>query len=553
MALRRDIVRAHRFDENLSGYGLGEDREMGYRLGTDYWLLEARRAHVVHRRDSSQRPDHRRAGYMTVRNYLYILQKTIRLGVGDWLLVAWGLLVLAAMHVMWALVGDRAAHLAELRGMIEGCLSYLRSTSEFGTWNAESVRSTPSPRLARSVLGEADTPHSPVRVLFVTNRLEPGGAERMLVGLVTHLPRDLVQSYVLCLKDAGPLAAECRHAGVIVLENVLRHKTDAGVIRRIQRIITDHSIDIVVVAHSGGDRMFWSTLAGKLCGAPIVVWSHWFPRSGRRHFERANRALYRCVDAFVALGERHRRALIRHEHLPAGRIHVIPNAVDLASFMHGTSREEARRRLRLHEGQLGVALIANLRREKRHDVFIQAAQRLSTANADLRFFVIGDGPDRDAVQAAAAASAMDHERLRLLGPRDDVPVLLSGMDICCLCSEVECFSVTMLEAAAAGCCFIGPNAGCLPEFVDHRRNGLLIKPADVPSLADAISELAGDAALRRRLTEEARRKVIRGFGMNVMAAAFVELFAALRNRAGERHRIHPIGRCERLAVSRAGG
>jgi glycosyltransferase involved in cell wall biosynthesis len=358
----------------------------------------------------------------------------------------------------------------------------------------------------------------------------------MLIGLVNHLPGHRVRPHVLCLKDAGPLAPECHRVGVPVFEGLLRFKTDAAVITRIRRIISEHAIDSVTIAHSGGDRMFWGTLAAGLSALPVVVWSHWFPTAGHRHFERPNRALYRCVDAFVALGERHRRALVRHEHLPAGRIAVIPNAVDLAAFMHATPRKEARRRLRLDVSQVGVAIIANLRREKRHDVFIEAAHRLAPANPRLRFFIIGDGPCRDAVQAAAAASGLDHETLRLLGPRDDVPVLLSGLDISCLCSEVECFSVSMLEAAAAGCAFIGPAVGCMPEYLKHRQTGFLIEAGSPGALADAIGELADNAALRQAMAREAKKKAIQRFGFERLAGEFADLLQSLGHRRRLAHR-----------------
>jgi glycosyltransferase involved in cell wall biosynthesis len=276
--------------------------------------------------------------------------------------------------------------------------------------------------------------------------------------------------------------------------------------------------------------MFWTTIAAHTLELPVVVWSHWFPLPRDGHFEAANRALYRWVDAFVALGHRHRLALIRNAHVPAGRIVVIRNAIDVERFARGHSREEARRRLRLEAHHVAVGLIANMRPEKRHDVFIEAARRLAADNPDYRFLVIGDGPHRDAVQAAAAASGMDHEVLRLLGAREDVAELLPGIDISCLCSEVECFSVTMLEAAVAGCAFIGPDVGSLPEHLEHGVTGLVIKPADVGSLADSIQQLGSDPDLRRRLVAAAQDRVVKDFTVGKMVRSFVDLFASLSRR-----------------------
>ena len=542
MALRRSVVLANPFDENLVEYALGEDREMGYRLAPRHWLLESKLARVRHRRDPGQRLDGRRLGLMTVRNYLYILRKTCHLGVGEVLLIAWSFAVLMSMHAVWLLGPSRRMHFNSLVGMIRGLIH-----TAWDTLPLRPIRRTPvsqpqdkdirTPALA--IYPSKPGPLEERRVLFVTNRLENGGAELMLLALVQRLGEHQIAPFVLCLKDGGPLAPQCRAGGVPVSEGLLHHKTDAVVIPRIQRIIAENKIDIVVVAHSGGDRMFWATLAARLTSTPVVVWSHWFPLPGQHHFERANRALYRFVDTYVAIGQRHRTALIRNEHVPAGRITVIPNAIPLDRFLGDHSRVEARKKLRLDDNHVAIAIIANLRREKRHDIFIAAAKALAKENPALRFLIIGDGPHRDAVQAIAASSGLDHEVLRLLGPRDDIAELLPGIDISCLCSEQECFSVTMLEAAAAGCPFVGPDSGCMPEFLEHRKTGLLIKPADCESLTAALRELTSNSRLRKSLARDARKKVLSEFGIDRMVAAFADLFFSLRGRSRPRVRQSP--------------
>ncbi len=551
MALRRDVARRVRFDEGLAEYALGEDREMGYRLWPRHWLIEARRARVVHRRDGGGRTDSRRLGFMTSYNYLHILEKTCRLGVGEWLLIAWSLSVVGAMHAAWAIVGDRRAHLGELLGMFEGIGRWFigrPSGTRVAPIRAATVRERTS--LGRRALpvgrgslpygrgsdredcgfdrGDCESDRTGKRtVLFVTNRLEAGGAELMLVSLVERLERHGIRPVILCLKDAGPLAERCRAAGVEVHENLLRFKTDAMVLDRMRRLIARYDARAIVAAHSGGDRMFWTALAGRLTRTPVVVWSHWFPEDGKRHFERMNRPVARWVDVFVALSASHRDALERFEHVPGDRIEVIPNGIDVAAFAKAGSRAAVRRRLSLEDHHFAVGIVANLRVEKRHDVFVEAAKALAKRDANYRFVIIGDGPNRDAVQKAVAASGLDGETLRLLGGRDDVPELLAGLDASCLCSDTECFSVSMLEAAAAGCPFIGPAAGGLTEFLEDRRTGLVIRPADAASLADAVSVLARDSALRDSLISAAQEAVASRFDVETMVGDFAALLSAL--------------------------
>src|SRR5262249_34135754 len=161
-----------------------------------------------------------------------------------------------------------------------------------------------------------------------------------------QLPQHGIEPAVLCLKDEGPLAAECRRAGVPVHSKLLHNKYDAMTVHRISRLTTQPG-SVVVAVGSGGDRMFWSVLAAAAARVPLLVWSHWCPTEREQRFERVNRLLYRRVDRFIALGRRHGAALARWEHVPAGRITTIHNGIDLSRFEQRHKREEARRVLGL--------------------------------------------------------------------------------------------------------------------------------------------------------------------------------------------------------------
>ncbi|MCK6456255.1 MAG: glycosyltransferase [Phycisphaerae bacterium] len=512
MALRRSIVLAHPFDERLGGYALGEDREMTYRLAPQHRIIEARQARVIHRREGGARGDPWQSGFMTARNYITIIGQTCRPTIGDVLVLCWTFGVLAAVHVAFALTGRARRHLAEVAGMAAGI------------WQAV-VRERPvKGPVGRAVLAvRYPSAGHRRRVAFVTNRLEHGGAEWMLITLARRLPAHGVDAVVYCLKDAGPLADECRRGGIPVRADLLRHKFDASVMRRLAERLRSDGVDVIIAAGSGGDRMFWSTLAGHWTGVPVVVWSHWFPTEREPRFERVNRALYRGVARFIALGRRHADALARIEHVPAGRIVVIRNGIVLERFAGAAMRSDARRRLDLSADQVGVAMIANLRPEKRHDVFIEAASSLAPRYPNARFFMIGDGPARDAVLAHCRRAEVRPEQFRWLGARDDVPVLLAGLDIVCLCSDVECFSLVMLEAAASGAAFIGPAAGSLDEFLEHGRTGLAIRPGDTASLVAALDALLSDAPRRRALAAAGQHRARAEFGIDRTASRFARL------------------------------
>lgn len=366
----------------------------------------------------------------------------------------------------------------------------------------------------------------------MTNTLVTGGAEHMLVSLARAFRPKRVAASVACLKEAGPLASSLTECGIAVHENLLRHKADVFVVDRLRGIFDRDRIDVVCAVGSGGDRMFWSALAARRAGRSCMVWSHMHPTPRHPGFERANRAIYRWVDRYVALGQRHRDALVRLEHLPAGRIEIIRNGIDVDAFDKPELRGEARRRLDLPDEQaVAVGLVANLRPAKRHDVFIEAARRAGERHSNAVFYVIGDGPLAAEVRQLAEASGLCPDRLRLLGERRDVDVLLQGLDIVCLCSDwQECLSLVMLEAMAAGRAFIGPTIGSLDEALIDGKTGRATQPGDPDSLARVLEELIADDRQRRRLGRAAREKVRAEFTTSRMTREFEALIRRLRRR-----------------------
>ena len=368
----------------------------------------------------------------------------------------------------------------------------------------------------------------PVSLFLVTNVLDRGGAEAMLVRLARHLHRDVVRPQVVCFKDPGPLAVDLTAADIPVYSRLLACKYDFRVLSRLTRLLREHAPACIMAVGNGGDRMFWSTLAARRAGACVIVWSHIFPTAGERTFERVNRRLYDRVDAFVALGRNHRDALIACEQIPGPRIQTIPNGIDVTPFQRDGGRREARQRLGIPDDDaVVIGIVANLRPIKRHDLFLDAAARVHRQRPNARFVLIGDGVLRDAIERQVAVMDPNRQYVRVLGDRNDVPALLPGMDVVCLTSEQECLSVAMLEAMAASRPFVAPRVGSLDEALIDGETGRFFDPPTPDALAGILIELIDSPAQRADLGRRAREKVTSTFTIDKMARAFEELMGQL--------------------------
>ena len=140
----------------------------------------------------------------------------------------------------------------------------------------------------------------------------------------------------------------------------------------------------------------------------------------------------------------------------------------------------------------------------------------------LRLLVIGDGPERGAVEAEFRRHL--GERVLFLGNKrhEEIVVYYGAADFSILPSLMEATSISGLEAMAAGLPLVGTSVGGIPELISHGDNGLLCRPADPEDLADKISQLlSGDL---RAMGARSRRMVEERFDWRQIAAATVQAY-----------------------------
>lgn len=187
-------------------------------------------------------------------------------------------------------------------------------------------------------------------------------------------------------------------------------------------------------------------------------------------------------------------------------IHVVPNFVNLEEFKPDPAKRPQREKVLMH--------ISNMRPVKR---LLDVVRIFALVNKRVpsRLVLAGDGPDK-----AAAEQEAEHlgvaEKVRWVGPIEDVADMLKWADLYLLPSRSESFGLSALEALATGVPVIGSNAGGLPEVVRSGVDGVLAPVGDVDSMAEGAIELlshddrwmAASQAARERAADFAEERVI---------------------------------------------
>ena len=363
----------------------------------------------------------------------------------------------------------------------------------------------------------------PLRVLFLTTSMPVGGAETLLVNLVRRLDRDRFSPEIGCLKRRGPLGDLLSHE-MPVHHGLTAGKYDLRVLPRLTQLLQSRRIDALVTV-GAGDKMFWGRLAARWAGTPVVV-SALHSTGWPDGIGRLNRLLTRWTDAFVGVAEAHGRHLIEGEGLPAERVVVIPNGVDTTTFSPSLSTAALRAELQLDPTTPVVGIVAALRPEKNHELFLRVAGRVLRDVPSATFLIVGDGPRRDALQRLARDLALE-PHVRFLGTRDDIPQILALLSVFLLTSHNEANPVSILEAMSCGVPVVAADVGSISESVDDGRHGWLVPAGDEAALAERVVALVREPQLARAMGTAGRCAVVDAWSLEAMVAGYERLLAEL--------------------------
>lgn len=374
----------------------------------------------------------------------------------------------------------------------------------------------------------------PLKVLVFSTGLATGGAERMLVKLVSRLHGRSCEFAIVSLLDAGTQGPALRDLGVPVAAlQIRRPLTLAALPLRLGWCVSRFRPDVIQGWMYHGNLA--ATIARRLAGSPArLFWGIRQTFYGMAQERPLTRLVIRTNAALSAAPHRvvYNSTLSRAQHAAAGfrdgRGIVIPNGFDTDQFgPNPAHRAAVRRRLGIPEHAEVVGLVARDHPMKDHANFLAAAGRVAQARPDVAFVLAGTGIDAsNARLEALLVQAGLQGRARLLGEVADVQQLYPAFDVLVLSSAWgEAFPNVLGEALACAVPCVATDVGDAAAIVGEA--GLVVPPADSERLATAIVEvlkLGPDG--RRALGEAGRERVERHYSIAAVAEQYRALYAS---------------------------
>lgn len=379
------------------------------------------------------------------------------------------------------------------------------------------------------------------RALFLWRSLLPGGVERTAITLVDHLQAAGWSFFLGLLEPHGDFHAWTRHPRRLLYprwgpRTARQEENLAFALRAIPRLgwyavraqalvnrvrpdlfFTHSGVDVLVAGALARRRgAVWIARVGSDAFADISEKHPW----GRPVFKRFLSLAYRRPDHIVAASEGLRRRLTEDLRVPASRVSVIPNPVDVARI-----QEEARRPPAEYATGDFVVGVGRLTSNKGFDLLIRAVARLFKNERPIRLIILGDGEEREPLRALARELGIAH-LVSLPGYEPSPWRVMSRALALVAPSRQEGFSNVIVEAMACGAPIVATDCHGPREIVNAGVNGSLVPVGDEAALARALDELLRDPERCARYREAALRRA-QEFTVATVSDRYMSLFREL--------------------------
>jgi glycosyltransferase involved in cell wall biosynthesis len=406
----------------------------------------------------------------------------------------------------------------------------------------------------------------PIRIVRIIDRLNIGGPAKHVTWLAAGLDASEFQTTLVTgvVPDGeGDMSYFAEQTGVtpLVVKQMSREigPRDFIVTMRLLRlffklrpqIIHTHKSKAGAAGRLAAALYRWATpgvllLRPRRCRVVHTYHGHifhsYYGRARTRLFIAIERMLARfATDRIIVLSEGQRREIAERFRVgKSGQFHVIPLGIDLDESRGQAS--SLRAELGATDDEVLIGIVGRLCEVKNHEMFIEAAARLSGPQADrplrARFVVIGDGHLRPRLEARARDLGLA-EKIIFTGFRPDVASLYSGLDIVAVTSLNEGTPLGLIEAMSAGRAVASTEVGGVGDILGERQtspdnftiwdHGVSAPSRETAAFADGLRYLIERPALRREMGERGREFVEARLSKQRLIRDIEQLYRGLAN------------------------
>ena len=356
------------------------------------------------------------------------------------------------------------------------------------------------------------------KVLHVIDSLHLGGAQEVVLNLATCGNRQRFSHEVATMHSRGVYWERMAALG-IPLHSLSPHKYFPLYVASLPALLLHEGFDILhchLVASNIIAKPF-----GRLCRVPVVL-NHDHTNDDYRANDRLRLALdalsNRLASHVIAVSDSCRRFLIERERVPAEKITLVQNAIDLRRYSAACgTRSEAKKALGLPGNGPVVAGVGRLNPQKNFSLFIRIAAEVLKRHPQAVFVLAGDGPEDGFLRHLARECGVA-ERLHFCGYVPDARQVYLAADVVLMPSLFEGLPMSLLEAMAMRVPVVASALDGIAEVVEDGRDGFLVPSGDAKLFCERVCQLIENPPLAGELGAAASEKIASRFSAERMCS-----------------------------------
>jgi len=366
------------------------------------------------------------------------------------------------------------------------------------------------------------------KILMLRSSTGVFGAERVILELAKGLTNSKFQPIIGVLENKSTswadLATAAEKSDFQVKAFKCRKPFDLRTALQIRKFIKEHQIATI---HAHGYKANFYALMAVLfsktsCVATCHPWTETDYSVKARLYTFLDKLWLKRMDDIVAVSGQVQQQLLTHKITAE----VIPNGIDIGRFNGHHKAGDLRDSFGFSKSDIVIGTIGRLVPEKGYTFLLNCAKNICKKYSNAKFIFIGDGPLRDQLQQQVEELGLQSNVI-FFGIRDDIPAIISVMNIFVLSSISEGFPMVLLEAMAAGKAIVATSVGEIPGIIVDGQSGLLVPASDSDALTTAVDILLSDKQKIAELATAAREEVLAKYSSTRMAELYMKHYEKL--------------------------
>lgn len=366
-----------------------------------------------------------------------------------------------------------------------------------------------------------------IRILHTIDTTGPGGAETVFVNLIKSLDHQKFEPIVI-IRGPGWVSDELRKNGITPLFVNSKGAFNFKYLWELVRIIRKYKIDIIQ-SHLLGSNLY-SSLAGKICGVPVVSTFHGFVDiHSKERFSTLKSMVINCGSSqLVFVSDSLKEFYIEQKGFSTRKAVTIYNGIDTSLFR--PQRDYSiRGKLGVGADNILVGAVGNIRPAKGYEYLLRAAKMIVERCPTFRFVIAGEGHGKlfDDLNELRIKLGLENH-LFFWGFEHDIAKFMNNIDIFVLSSVSEGFSISTIEAMACSIPVIATRSGGPEEIISHLENGILVEACSPEGIMESIIRFHENRSTLVKILDSGMDVVKNKYTLKVMTGKYADLYRKIR-------------------------